>query len=60
MPLWSASGPDLVVEADCAELLPLLPDDDAVKIGVWNSKKPCSFMRRRKLSMICPRFMMFW
>jgi len=26
MPLWSASGPDLVVEADCAELLPLLPD----------------------------------
>ena len=24
-----------------------LPASDAVRIGVWNSKKPCSFMRRR-------------
>ena len=31
---------------------------DAVRIGVWNSKKPCSFMRRRSESMMAPRFMM--
>ena len=24
-----------------------LPGEDAVRIGVWNSKKPCSFIRRR-------------
>ena len=34
------------------------PGDDAVRIGVWNSKKPCSFMRRRIESMIAPRIMM--
>src|SRR5215469_10721375 len=34
--------------------------DDAVRIGVWNSKKPCSFMRLRMESMTAPRVMMFW
>jgi len=33
---------------------------EAVKIGVWNSKKPACFMRMRIESTMRPRSMMFW